>query len=172
MLKILNLGCGNESYGTHRVDIHPTKTTTQVFDIEEGLQFEDGFFDEIYERNLLEHLTNVGFHLEECYRVLKEKGRIVLITDNASCMRYYTLGTHTGRYKGHRRYFSDDGDRHFAIFTKEHLKNLFEHAGFKIESIEFVETDYSPTRVLDKVTRTFRIFSHLTFPRIRVEATK
>lgn len=62
MLKILNLGCGNESYGTHRVDIHPTKTTTQVFDIEEGLQFEDGFFDEIYERNLLEHLTNVGFH--------------------------------------------------------------------------------------------------------------
>ena len=171
-MQVLNLGCGNQTYGTHRVDVRQTPSATHVFDVEEGLQFDEGSFDEIYERNLLEHLTNPGFHLKECYRVLRVGGNIMLITDNASCMRYYVFGTHTGRYKGHRRYFSDNGDRHFAIFTKEHLKNLFEHVGFTILSMSYVDTDFTPSKLLDKAMRSLHVFPLLSYPRIKIVARK
>lgn len=34
--RILNVGCGGDTYGTDRVDIYPSKTTTTVCDIEKG----------------------------------------------------------------------------------------------------------------------------------------
>lgn len=171
--RILNLGCGNEMYGTHRVDIVPTKATTHVFDVENGLPFPDEYFDEVYERNLFEHLKNPQFHLREVYRVLRKGGRLVLITDNASCLRFYLLGTHTGGYMGHRHLFTRTGDKHYAIYTKEHLKNHVLAAGFRIVSIEYEETDYV-TRFLDKVMRIiFRgVLKMFTYPRIKVVAEK
>ena len=47
---LLNLGCGEQLYGTHRVDIHETKATTHIFDVEEGLSFPNEFFNEVYEK--------------------------------------------------------------------------------------------------------------------------
>ena len=165
--RILNLGCGNQTFGTHRVDFCATDTTTHVFDVERGLQFPDGFFDEVYERNLFEHLKNPNFHLTEVYRVLKPKGTLTLITDNASCIRYYLLRTHTGGYVGHRHLFTATSDRHYAIFTKEHLKNHLLSAGFEVVSIGFVETDYA-TRFIDKLARKVvpSALKSLTYPRI------
>jgi predicted SAM-dependent methyltransferase len=135
-MRVLNLGCGDSAFGTDRVDKRETLTTTAVFDVEKGLRFPDETFDKIYSRNLLEHLRNPGFFLEECYRVLKSKGTIELITDNAECTRFYWFGTHTGRYEK-----KHEGDRHFCIFTRSHLKNHFEQAGFKVLSITYVKTD-------------------------------
>lgn len=169
MDKILNLGCGISPYGTHRVDICKTKSTTHVFDVEDEIQFPNESFDEIFERNLLEHLRNHGFHLEECYRVLKQGGKIVLITDNASCFRHYFTGTHSGRYEEKNK--ENPSDRHFALFTRHHLKNLFLDAGFKIEKIEFIDTTYW-TRWFDKIIRPFLFFSQFSFPRILVVGRK
>jgi ubiquinone/menaquinone biosynthesis C-methylase UbiE len=166
---ILNLGCGEDYYGTHRVDVIPTKATTHVFDVENGIQFPDEYFDEIYSRNLLEHLRNVGLFLDECYRVLKKGGKLVLITDNASCMRYYILGTHTGRYeKVHR---GNPKDKHYSIFTPSHLENFLHNAGFQIVKIEFIEIDYY-IKWLDKIMRKIPIISQFTYPRIKVVAKK
>jgi len=150
--KILNLGCGNDMFGTHRVDRMPTIATTHVFDVEKGLMFPDEYFDEIYERNLLEHLRNVGFHLEECYRVLKKGGILTLITDNAACTRFYTFGTHTGRYEKLRRETNPD-DRHYGIFTVNHLRNHLEKVGFQIQTLNTIGTD-TIGRFLDKFSRT------------------
>jgi len=159
---ILNLGCGDQDYGTHRVDINKTKTTTHVFDVEKGLQFPDEMFDDVYSRNLLEHLRNVGFHLDECYRVLKKGGKIVLITDNAECVRYYWFGTHTGRYEE----LHESNDRHYEIFTKSHLFNHFIASRFHIESIEYIKTDTSG-RYFDMLT-----LNLLGRPRLKVVAIK
>jgi len=171
--RILNLGCGNESWGTHRVDIFPTKSTTHVFDVENGILFPSEFFDMVYERNLLEHLKNIHFHLQEIHRVLKTGGRLTLITDNASCVRYYLLGTHTGGYMGHRHLLTRTGDKHYGVFTKEHLKNHVLDVGFKIVKIQYVETDYA-TKWLDKFMRFFLrgVWKSLTYPRIEVVAEK
>jgi ubiquinone/menaquinone biosynthesis C-methylase UbiE len=170
--RILNLGCRNQTYGTHRVDIEPTKTATHVFDVENGLLFPDSYFDEVYERNLFEHLKNPNFHLKEIYRVLKANGQLILITDNASCIRYYLFGTHTGWYMGHRQLTRSD-DKHYSVFTLEHIKNHLISVGFEIVKLNFVETDYS-TRFIDKLARKIspKALKSLTYPRICVVAKK
>jgi predicted SAM-dependent methyltransferase len=157
---ILNLGCGMETYGNYRVDMlePPKSVATHVFDISKGLQFSDNFFDEVRSRNYLEHDPNTGFHLNECFRVLKRGGIVDITTDNAECTRYYWFGTHTGRYEK-----LHPGDKHYCIFTASHLKNHFEHAGFTNIQISYVKTD-TLGRYIDMVLR-FK-------PRIRILATK
>jgi len=60
-------------------------------------------------------------------------------------LKYYLLGTHTGGYcrQGAR-------DKHYALFTCEHVKNLLTYAGFNALEIEPIETDYF-TRVFDRL---------------------
>jgi predicted SAM-dependent methyltransferase len=157
-LRTLNLGCGSSTYGTDRVDFKKTSTTTSIWDLELGIPFDDGTFNEVYSRNLLEHLSNVGFHLTECYRVLKKGGVVDITTDNASCWRFYIFGTHTGRYEK-----LHPGDRHFSVFTMNHLFNHFEKAGFRNIHIYYVKTD-TLGKWLD--------FVSFQKPRIRVEAMK
>jgi predicted SAM-dependent methyltransferase len=170
--RILNLGCGNQTYGTHRADITPTKTTTHVFDVEKGIPFPDCYFDEVYEQNLFEHLKNPNFHLKEIHRILKPNGHLTLITDNAACIRYYLLRTHTGGYMGHRHLLTRNTDKHYAIYTKEHLKNHLQTAGFQIISLTYTETDY-PTRFIDKTTRKLLTpLKSLTYPRIHATCKK
>lgn len=157
-LRSLNIGCGESSFCTDRIDIRKTSTTTLVCDVENGLPFPDNTFFLVYSKNNLEHLANVGFHLKECLRVLRPGGKICLRTDNASCWRFYVFGTHTGKYEK-----LHSGDHHFCIFTKSHLKNHFEQAGFRDINIFYVKTD-TLGKWLDLFT-----FQH---PRIRVVAHK
>jgi|WetSurMetagenome_2_1015567.scaffolds.fasta_scaffold107366_2 SAM-dependent methyltransferase len=145
-------------FGTDRIDFTPSAATTYVGDLEKGLPFGVNTFDVVYSRNLLEHLNNVGFHLQECFRVLKHNGVIDVTTDNASCFRFY-LGTHTGRYER----LHPGGDCHMSIFTKNHLKNHFTRAGFVNLEIKYV-----PTNTLAKWLDLFT-FQH---PRINVRGNK
>jgi predicted SAM-dependent methyltransferase len=160
-MPIINLGCGNSAYGDVRVDFIKTDTTTLVYNLEQGIPFPDETFDMTYSTLFLEHLANVGFHLKECYRVLKKGGIIDCTTDNASCSRYYWpfIGTHTGRYEK----LHSKSDRHFSIFTCNHLKNHFENAGFRNIEISYIKTD-TLGKWIDLFTR--------QKPRIRVWAMK
>ncbi len=69
--KILNLGCGNDMYGTHRIDVFKTSATTEVADINGKLPYPDNYFDEIYCKSVLEHIKNLGMFSDECFRVLR-----------------------------------------------------------------------------------------------------
>lgn len=51
-------------------------------DLEKGLPFKDKTFDVIYAAELIEHLYDPDFFLEECYRVLKDKGVVIISTPN------------------------------------------------------------------------------------------
>jgi predicted SAM-dependent methyltransferase len=159
---VCNLGCGDDTYGDYRVDINKTKATIHVFNVEKGIKFDDNMFDEVCSRNLLEHLRNVGYHLDECFRVLKKGGKINIITDNAECIRYYIFGTHTGRYEK----LSMPNDRHFEVFTKSHLLNHFTVAGFTDVTLKYIATDTNG-RYFDMLT-----LNLLGRPRIQVIAWK
>jgi SAM-dependent methyltransferase len=50
--------------------------------LEEGIPFEDGAFDVVYAGEVIEHLYNPDHLLEECRRVLRPGGRLVLSTPN------------------------------------------------------------------------------------------
>jgi predicted SAM-dependent methyltransferase len=192
LMVILNLGCGDDHYGDIRVDFFPTEATTDVFDIEEGIRLGDNTVDEVYTKNLLEHLKNPFGALCEVRRVVKPGGILKLITDNAAYAPYYRpipLGgypsVHMGGYHGR-----DKRDKHYTIFTREHVLNLLESAGFVNIRVEY--RDYSPTdfgyefscalamrklyiRLLLRAFKLLRFSSwtnHLTYPHILAFAVK
>ena len=70
-----------------------------------------------------------------CHSVLKEEGRITLITDNAEFVPFYLpfwlrhsgIGAHSIN-----KYAIDHCDSvHYMVFTKMHLENLFSVSGFR-----------------------------------------
>lgn len=55
-----------------------------------------------------------------------------LVTDNAACLKYCLLGTDTGGYVK-----PEGKDRHCALFTAEHMKNLIRHTGISEDQLLF-----------------------------------
>jgi ubiquinone/menaquinone biosynthesis C-methylase UbiE len=103
------------------------------------IPFSDNTFDEVYSRFVFEHINNPNKFLKDCIRVLKKKGRLILMTDNAGFW-----GFHSGRYTKtlsiihYGGYNREDTDLHFAIYTPEHIKNHLKVAGFKIRKIRYM----------------------------------
>jgi ubiquinone/menaquinone biosynthesis C-methylase UbiE len=160
---ILNLGCGDDQYGDVRLDLFPTKGANVVGDSQQ-LPFKDSVFSEVYERNVFEHLPNPAQHLVEVRRVMQLNGALTLITDNAACLKYYIMGTHTGGYRKH-----GGKDKHFALFTEEHLRNFMDFCGFKVDDLKLIDTNYF-TRYFDRILRL--IVPSLSYPRILVRGVK
>lgn len=134
--KILNLGCGKDTYGTHRIDVFKTSATTEVGDLNKKLPYPDNYFDEIYCKSVLEHIKNLGTFSDECYRVLKRGGRLWIRTDHAGFLLLHLLKKHEHNkaYEklfanqdpfGHKQKQGEREDHHYALFVASHLKNLF-----------------------------------------------
>lgn len=159
----LNVGCGDERIGDVRLDFVATSAANIVGDAQH-FPFQDCAFLEVYESNVLEHMPNPALHLSEVKRILKMGGTLRLVTDNAACLKFYVLGTHTGGYSEHH-----GKDKHYALFTTEHIKNLMQLCGLEIRKLELIDTKYF-TRFFDRFVRLFA--PALSRPRILVEARK
>lgn len=137
--RILNVGCGNDTYGTDFIDLYPQRK--EVIKCEVGkdkFPFPSETFDVVYSKCLLEHLRNVGFAISEMYRVLKKGGKLRIITDNTSYW-YYALSnkTHTGRYEKKTKFGNED--RHYCLFTDQHLINHLEYFNMKKLNIKYLD---------------------------------
>lgn len=160
-------------YGDVRVDIF-RGARVNVLASGECLPFRDGSFDLVFSRCVLEHMPNPLTAIKRQSRVCREGGKVFLITDNASFWAYHLLGQHTDPIVTGNRFREWRGDhpadRHFALFTPEHLRNLFQRAGLQIESIEF--EDFGTKA--DWINRLLRVVMprRFTYPRIRVVALK
>ena len=132
--KILNVGSGNQWYGTERINIIKTAATTRVHNIEQGLPYRSNTFDEVHCEYVWEHLKNPYNLLLEMKRVCKPGGKIRVITDNAGYVLTHTRlagRTYHGDYKDsaiHGKNYNKN-DRHYALYTPEHLRNFFISAG-------------------------------------------
>jgi GT2 family glycosyltransferase len=138
--KILNLGCGDQVFGEVRLDRYRGAANV-IADAETSLPFKDDSFDVVYSRFVFEHLRNPSFVLKEMVRVLEPEGKLVLITDNAAFPPFHLpasfgSGFHAGGYEG-----SGVEDRHYCLYTLEHLAHHFQYAGLKIETLKFVRAD-------------------------------
>ena len=51
-------------------------------DLDQQMPYEDGFFDCVLSSNLIEHLEDQYTFIRECYRVLRERGKLVVTTPN------------------------------------------------------------------------------------------
>jgi len=55
-----------------------------VGNVEDGLPFKSSFFDIVSANQIIEHLRDLDFFLEEIHRVLKPQGYLILSTENLS----------------------------------------------------------------------------------------
>jgi SAM-dependent methyltransferase len=133
--KILNVGCGLETYGTDFIDFYPSRPEVKKCDVDKDkFPYMDNRFDEVYSRNLLEHTNNPIHVLKEMKRTLKKGGKLILITDNAAFI-FYHIPIREKVFSQHNKnkYRYGKKDRHYFLFTPLHLKNLLQEiGGFKV----------------------------------------
>lgn len=184
--RILNLGCGDDTYGTHFVDIYPTREEVIKCNLDkEKLPFPDEYFDIVYSKNLIEHLRNPGFALEEMWRVLKKGGKIIIITDNAGFWEFQVFGTHVKPKLNLKRlnFYKGRGelDTHYCLYTKEHLVNHLKKVGFKVIEVKFTNFEKrnknlgkfrGVLNILLKIIRSIKIFENFSYPRIKIVGEK
>lgn len=90
--KLLDLGCGRgytikvfEKLGfeCRGCDIEPLEEWVGKVDLEtDKLPYHDNYFDYVFSKDVIEHFSNPSNMLLEAYRVLKPKGKILIITHN------------------------------------------------------------------------------------------
>jgi ubiquinone/menaquinone biosynthesis C-methylase UbiE len=178
MKKILNIGCGNDTYGTHFIDKFPQRKEVLSCSIdEETIPFPDNYFDEVYSRCVLEHLQNIGFAIKEMARVLKRNGRIELETDNASFWIFaFDNQAHTTGYRGKGNKVGED--THFSLFTDWHLKNFFEKNDLVITGLFYLENYNANTwkrktiKVINKIIVKIKPIRRMGYYRLKIKGIK
>lgn len=178
MNRILNLGCGNDTYGTDFIDLYPQREEVlKVIIDKEKLPYKDNTFDEIRFNFVFEHLTNQQLVLKEIYRVLKKGGKLNLKTDNANYW-YYCLDnkTHTGGYENNQPF--GEKDRHYSLFTDLHLMNFAEYIGFKKYSVIYFDNSCAESfkgkivRLINFILRNFKPIRRMGYGGIQLVAIK
>ena len=84
------------------------------------LPYDDNFFDAIYTKSLIEHLSDHEFFFKECKRILKNNGILIIYTPD---------------WESQFLHFYDD-ITHIKPFTKITLENSFKLYGFKNFKVE------------------------------------
>lgn len=56
----------------------------QSWDLNGNWKYSDDYFDVILSSQIIEHLHNTRFYLEECFRCLKPGGQLIVLTENLS----------------------------------------------------------------------------------------
>lgn len=141
-MKILNVGSGNQSYGSHRIDMYFSPNVTQVCNLEAPFPFKDEMFDEIYCKCVLEHIKNLDNFASEFFRVLKKGGKIFIRTDYAGYLPTYLFKSHEHNRILEVQYYADaykhdqGEDAHYHLFVESHLKKLFKK--FKNHKFRYV----------------------------------
>jgi len=168
--RILNVGCGKENYGTDFLDIYPSRKEVIRVDLQkERFPFKNNAFDEVYSRSVFEHLKNPGKFIEECKRVLRRKGKLTIITDNAAYYKFHIdffkkdVGVHYERYDENGKLIrirSGPNDKHYLLSTTLHLRNFLLDSGFKIIEIKYLDDSYSENGAKKPWDLFFSLFSN------------
>ena len=148
--RILNVGSGGDKYGTDFIDIYPNRKEVIKCDVsKDKFPYKDKTFDEVYSKNLFEHVINLTHLLKEMKRVLKKGGRLRIITDNAGFFLFH-IPIRKNNFLQHNSNSVRGGkeDRHYFLFTPLHLRNHLEKLG---EFNEFIiGYDYKSQRGIVK----------------------
>jgi SAM-dependent methyltransferase len=143
--KVLDIACGDgsflanylgtsEKYGIEISDLADNPRLgvkiTQG-DIEKGLPYESEQFDAISAQMIIEHLVDTDGFLEECYRILRKDGTLVLSTPNLASPRVI-FRLIFGIQPDVISYSLYDGCRHMRYYTYGSLRSQLEQKGFRV----------------------------------------
>jgi SAM-dependent methyltransferase len=119
--KTIDLGAknGNASYyrffnlknsEINYVDINPTESNVLILDLEKNLPIKEKSYNSVIAINLFEHIFNIQNLIEEIYRILDDKGKLI------------------GSTPFIKEYHSDPSD--YYRYTQDFYKKAFEKIGF------------------------------------------
>ena len=150
--KILDIGCGRGLFldvmrrgGWRAIGTELNKETAsyaiKVYDLKilvGGIiqhQLPDAGLDAININQVLEHLKNPREVIEECHRILRKDGLLVISVPDLRSPQF-TLGK--------ENWFLLDLPFHLFHFTEEGLGKLLEKNGFKVKEVKRFNLEYSP----------------------------
>ncbi len=119
-------------------------------DLNESLPFPDESFDYILCSNAIEHLENPYHFVKECYRILKERGKLLITTPNLLNLKSRMANLFVGfnLFKGRPSNEVDayEGGDHIHLANYYELRISLHRNGFRI--LEATTHRYSPTAML------------------------
>lgn len=109
------------------------KKTVQVDLDEEPLPFEDGIFDVVISSSSIEHIFYPKKMIRECSRVLKPRGKFILLVPNIGHWRF-RLWLLTGRFPYINNTPTDE--LHIRFMTVYEAKKMCSEEGLKPEALD------------------------------------
>ena len=124
------------------------------------LPFKDESFDLIISTEVIEHFIEGELFLNECYRILKESGVLILTTPNRSRITALPRSL-IYKIKG-VKYVPGPNPEHVREYTPTELVKILEECGFTVKNVDFIAFNPYlpiPTKLcfmLDKISDKFR----------------
>lgn len=181
-VSILDVGCGDGSflqrldralgrpYKYHGVDYSEYKVRKaqdlpyefRRCNLEEGIPYGDGTFDLVYSGEVIEHIYNPDYMLEECRRVLKPGGLLVVSTPNLQAWYnralfffgvqpiFYEVSTKStaiGAGIMRRVKLQTLPVGHLRVFNHRGLTDLLENEGFEVLALSGAKFQSLPRAV-------------------------
>ncbi|MDO8634101.1 MAG: class I SAM-dependent methyltransferase [archaeon] len=141
----LEIGCGARPttpdwYGikgnisTIHTDKNPQTKEIKQLDIEKVFPYKDNTFDYIIARHVIEHLDDPHYTINECHRILKKGGTLIVEVPHYSSVMAYSLD--------HKRFFSTEA---FNDYTENNTttisgKSKTQGRAFRLEKIDYTIT--------------------------------
>jgi SAM-dependent methyltransferase len=125
-LKVLDVGCGINKYpGAIGVDRNPSSRADILCDLDRfPYPFRDDAFDELHAVHVIEHVTDVVRTMEEFHRLVRDGGRIHIVTPHYTDFSSFCDPTHRWHLNTFSfRYF---GENHggFGYYTNARLREI------------------------------------------------
>ena len=141
-------------------------------DLNNKLPFNNNFFDGVITISVLEHLENPWHFSREINRILKNKGKIIIVVPNTASL--------TSRlsylFRAYFPYFSDEHlPMHILPLTPREIKNVFARVGFRLVDIRFPKGRIPKTSLIWQNFLPFlqgELFSDLVFLEFEKKGSK
>ena len=174
-IKLLDIGCYDGHVGIllknkfgkkcqiYGVDAAPNSVKlalkngiqAKLCDVTKGISFESNMFDYVFAGEIIEHLYDTDFFLEEIKRVLKPNGILIITTPNFISFGrriYYLFGK--GAFMEQSFTLPERAAGHIRFFTFDSLKELAMMHNFEPEVI-FSDTVNFPRFRIDLLAKIF-----------------
>lgn len=129
----LNLGCGRHKLqGTTNIDKSPKCNPEMLWDLEYGLpaNIRENSVEEIHTSHFLEHVENLIPLMNDCYRVLKPRGRFYITVPSGHNLVWAM------RDPTHRRIFFDQTFMYFCGAYPDLADSMGITCNFKLMRVE------------------------------------
>lgn len=145
--RILDVGCGDgfflreiephaEKFGIDIIDIqNPNDFSFIRANLEDGFPFESESFDTLIAGEMIEHLLKTDYFINECHRILRKNGCLILTTPNLCSLKNSFLVI-LGRQPIGVDYSLDNGVGHVRAFSPAAMREILKRGNFQIEILK------------------------------------